>query len=110
MAFKSVKEIRNEQNAGKFTLDSNGDFADVIFLYCNDDEVMSAPVHYVTNADYTGYVQCTEIGCPFCVKGYKELPPLPSGRELKLLYYLRRINNEHYVSFRFTGVYIQPPE
>ena len=68
MAFKSVKEIRNEKNAGKFNLDGNGDFADVIFLYRNEDEVMSAPVHYVINAEYTCYVQCTEMGCPFCAK------------------------------------------
>lgn len=71
MAFKSVKEIRNEKNAGKFTLDGNGDFADVIFLYRSEDEVMSASVHYVSNAEYTGNVQCTEMGCPFCAKGYK---------------------------------------
>lgn len=98
MAFKSVKEIRNEKNAGKFTLDGNGDFADVILMYRSEDEVMSAPVYYVTNAEYTGNVQCTEMGCPFCAKGYKKLPPTKwSGAEtLKLL---RRINNEHYIFF-----------
>lgn len=71
MAFKSVNQYNEERFGGLFLLRNDGDYADVIFLYQNVEDVLVADVHYIKSADYTGYVHCCERGCPACAKGIR---------------------------------------
>lgn len=66
MAFKSVKTYNEERFGGLFLLRNDGDFADVIFLYRSEDDVLVADTHYIKSADYSGYVHCCGRGCPAC--------------------------------------------
>lgn len=72
MAFKNVDEFKAEKYGGKFILPNDQDFADVIFLYQSTKDVLVADTHYIKSADYSGYVHCTEIGCPCCAKGIRK--------------------------------------
>ena len=71
MAFKSVREIKAQRNAGKFILENDGDTAFVIFLYRSQDEMLSGPTHYIKSNEYSGYVHCLEDNCPACAKGLR---------------------------------------
>ena len=71
MAFKSVKAYNEERYGGMFLLRNDGDYADVIFLYRNEDEVLVADTHYIKSADYSGYVHCCGRRCPACEKGIR---------------------------------------
>ncbi len=66
MAFKSVKEYNEERFGGLFLLRNHGDYADVVFLYRNLDDVLIADTHYIKSPDYSGYVHCCGRGCPAC--------------------------------------------
>lgn len=71
MGFKSARAYNEERYRGLFILRNHGDFADVIFLYRNLDDVLIADTHYVKSADYSGYVHCCGRGCPACAKGLR---------------------------------------
>lgn len=71
MAFKSVKVYNEERYGGMFLLRNDGDSADVVFLYRNEDDVLVADTHYIKSSDYTGYVHCCGRGCPACGKGIR---------------------------------------
>ena len=57
MAFKTLNQYNAEKNKGFFTLQNDGDYADVIFMYRGIEDVMIADVHYIKSAEYSGYVQ-----------------------------------------------------
>lgn len=71
MAFKTAKQYNEERFGGRFTLRNDGDYADVIFLYRDYNDVLVADTHYIKSADYTGYVHCCGRGCPACEKGIR---------------------------------------
>lgn len=71
MSFKSVKAYNEERYGGVFTLRNDADYADVIFLYENEDDVLVADVHYLKSTDYSGYVHCCGRGCPACGKNIR---------------------------------------
>lgn len=71
MAFKSVKSYNEERFGGFFLLRNDEDYADVVFLYQDSDDVLVADAHYIKSADYTGYVHCCGRGCPACAKGIR---------------------------------------
>ena len=71
MAFKSLKDYNEEKFGGLFLLRNDGDYADVVFLYPSEDDVMVGDVHYIKSSEYSGYVQCTGKGCPACAKGIR---------------------------------------
>mgnify|MGYP007065811507 CR=1 FL=1 len=71
MAFKSMKTYNDERYHGFFLLRNDGDFADVIFLYQNIEDVLVADVHYIKSAKKSGYVHCCGEGCPACAKGIR---------------------------------------
>lgn len=71
MAFKTAKTYNEEKFGGLFLLRNDGDYADVIFMYRSEDDVLVADTHYVKTADYTGYVHCAGHGCPACGKGIR---------------------------------------
>ena len=69
MAFKTVESYNEARFGGFFLLRNDGDFADVVFMYRNKDDVLVADTHYVKGSDYSGYVHCCGRGCPACSKG-----------------------------------------
>lgn len=71
MAFKSIKQYNEERFGELFVLRNDKEFADVIFMYRNIDDVLVADTHYIKSADYSGYVHCTGRGCPACAKGIR---------------------------------------
>lgn len=71
MAFKTMTQYDEERFGGFFLLRNDGDYADVIFLYRNKEDVLIGDVHYIKTPDYTGYVHCTERNCPACEKGIR---------------------------------------
>lgn len=71
MAFKKVKDYNEEKFGGLFRLQNDGDYADVIFMYRSEDDVLVADTHYIKSADYTGYVHCCGRGCAACGKGIR---------------------------------------
>ncbi|MCM1226150.1 MAG: hypothetical protein NC320_01835 [Clostridium sp.] len=71
MAFKTVEQYHEEKYGGKFVLQNDGDFADVIFLYQSTKDVLIADVHYIKSDEYSGYVHCNGGGCPACAKGIR---------------------------------------
>lgn len=71
MSFKTIKTYNEERYGKMFTLRNDGDYADVIFLYQNEDDVLIADTHYIKSADYSGYVHCCGRGCPACAKGIR---------------------------------------
>lgn len=71
MAFKTVNNYNESRYGNTFLLRNDGDYADVIFLYRNIDDVLVADTHYIKSNDYTGYVHCCGKGCPACHKGIR---------------------------------------
>lgn len=71
MAFKSVKQYNEERFGGLFMLRNDGDQADVIFLYRNQEDVLIGDTHYIKSPDYSGYVHCLGSGCPACAKNIR---------------------------------------
>lgn len=71
MAFKSMVQYNEERYGNFFTLQNDGNFADVIFLYQSKADVLIADVHYIKSAEYSGYVHCCGTGCPACSKGIR---------------------------------------
>lgn len=71
MAFKTVKSYNEERFGGLFLLRNDGEFADVIFMYKSEDDVLVADTHYIKSPDYSGYVHCCGSGCPACAKGIR---------------------------------------
>ena len=71
MAFKTIKNYNETKFAGTFRLTNDGDYADVVFLYRSQDDVMVADTHYLKSAEYNGYVHCNGRGCPACGKGIR---------------------------------------
>lgn len=71
MAFKSVKQYNEERFGGLFMLRNDGDQADVIFLYRNQEDVLIGDTHYIKSPDYSGYVHCLGNGCPACGKNIR---------------------------------------
>ena len=71
MAFKTVKSYNEEKFNGLFLLRNDGDYADVIFMYRNEDDVLVANAHYVKSSEYSGYVHCCDRGCPACGKNIR---------------------------------------
>lgn len=73
MAFKSLTQYQADKNGDFFVLNNDGDYADVIFLYRNVNDVLVADVHYINTMTYKGYVHCCEKGCPACNYGERGL-------------------------------------
>ena len=71
MAFKSLTTYNAEKFRNFFVLRNDGEFADVIFMYRNVEDVLVADVHYIKSAEYTGYVHCCGVGCPACAKNIR---------------------------------------
>ena len=71
MAFKSLRTYNEERYGGLFRLVNDGDSADVIFLYRNVDDVLTADTHYIKSAEYSGYIHCNGRGCPACGKNIR---------------------------------------
>lgn len=70
MAFKSLTQYQESKNGEFFTLPNDGDYADVIFLYRNvEDVLIASDVHYLISSSYRGYVDCCGAGCPACNYG-----------------------------------------
>lgn len=88
MAFKSMKEYTEERTGDFFLLRNDGDFADVVFLYRDYNDVMAASVHYIKSADYSGYVHCQGRGCPACARNIRV------QNKLFIPMYVFAINNE----------------
>lgn len=73
MAFKSLAQYQADKNGDFFVLNNDGEFADVIFLYRDVNDVLVADVHYINTMTYKGYVHCCEQGCPACNYGERGL-------------------------------------
>ena len=71
MAFKTVKSYNDEKFNGLFLLRNDGDYADVIFMYQNEDDALVADTHYIKSSDYSGYIHCCGRGCPACGKNIR---------------------------------------
>lgn len=69
MGFKSVSQYNDERYANFLMLRNDGEYADVVFLYRNYNEVLVADAHYLKFGDFSGYVQCLGKGCPACNYG-----------------------------------------
>lgn len=71
MAFKKMNDYNEEKFGSLFLLRNDGDYADVVFLYRNLDDVLIADTHYIKSANYSGYVHCCGRNCPACAKGIR---------------------------------------
>ena len=71
MAFKTAKSYNEERYGNMFLLKNDGDFADVIFMYRDESDVLVADTHYIKSAEFSGYVHCCGRGCPACGKGIR---------------------------------------
>lgn len=71
MAFKKLKDYNEQRFQNLFLLRNDGDYADVVFLYEGEDDVMVVDAHYIKSADGSGYVQCLGRGCPACEKNIR---------------------------------------
>ena len=71
MAFRTLAEYNDERNRIFFKLDNDGDFADVIFMYRNLNDVLLADAHYIKSSEYSGYIHCCGEGCPACERGIR---------------------------------------
>ena len=66
MAFKSVEEFKEERYPNVFRMMSDGETADVIFLYHSKRDMLVGDAHYIRSTEYTGYVECPGAGCSIC--------------------------------------------
>lgn len=71
MAFKKMTEYNEAKFGNFFRLVNDKDYADVVILYRSTQDVLVADAHYVKTPDYSGYVQCSESGCPACAEGIR---------------------------------------
>lgn len=71
MGFKTVTAYNEERFGDFFVLRDDGDFADVVLLYQNINDVLIADVHYIKSSEYSGYAHCCGTGCPACGKGIR---------------------------------------
>lgn len=71
MAFKTVKSYNEERFGRFFRLVNDRDYADVVFLYQSDADVLVASTHYIKSSEYSGYVHCPGAGCPACAKNIR---------------------------------------
>lgn len=71
MAFKSINAYNDDRYHGMFILKNDQDFADVVMMYRNRDDVLVGDAHYIKSADYSGYVECAGRGCPACARGIR---------------------------------------
>lgn len=71
MGFRSATTYNEQKYGNKFVLQNDGDFAEVVFLYKSQEEVLIADAHYIKSADYNGYVHCVGHGCPACEKNIR---------------------------------------
>lgn len=95
MAFKSLKQFTEERTGNFFLLRSDGDSAEVVFLYRNADDALTASTHYIKSAEYNGYVHCNGIGCPACGKNIRV------QEKLFIPMFVRSINGEPVNEIRF---------
>lgn len=98
MAFKTVKDYNEDRYKDLFILKNDGDYADVIFLYQSDQDVLVASVHYIKSNEYSGYVHCLGDGCPACERGIrtqtKLFIPLYDIKDRKIKFFDRSIKFE----------------
>lgn len=71
MGFRTAEEVREEKYEGKFVLQNDKDYADVILLYRSTKDVLVADVHYIKSNAYNGYAHCLGAGCPACARGIR---------------------------------------
>lgn len=68
MGFKKATAYNEQKYGNKFILQNDNDFADVVFLYQSQDDVLIADAHYIKSNTYNGYCHCLGHGCPACEK------------------------------------------
>lgn len=76
MGFKKATTYNEQKYGNKFILQNDGDYADVVFLYQSQDDVLIADVHYIKSGAYNGYCHCLGAGCPACEKHIRIQPKL----------------------------------
>lgn len=76
MGFKKATTYNEQKYGNKFILQNDGDYADVVFLYQSQDDVLIADAHYIKSATYSGYCHCIGAGCPACEKHIRIQPKL----------------------------------
>ena len=76
MGFKKASAYNEQKYGSKFILQNDNDYADVVFLYQSQDDVLIADAHYIKSATYNGYCHCTGAGCPACEKHIRIQPKL----------------------------------
>ena len=76
MGFKRAAAYNEQKYGNKFILQNDGDYADVVFLYQSQDDVLIADAHYIKSATYNGYCHCLGAGCPACEKHIRIQPKL----------------------------------
>lgn len=76
MGFKTIDQYNSDKYKDFFILANDGDFADVVFLYRNTQDVLVADAHYIKTDNYSGYVHCCGTGCPCCSRHFKVQPKI----------------------------------
>ena len=71
MGFRTAEEVKESKYEGKFILQNDGDYADVVILYRNSKDVLVADTHYIKSSIESSYVHCLGAGCPACRKGLR---------------------------------------
>lgn len=71
MAFKTAQEFKEQKYNGKFVLQNDGDYADVILLYRSQNDVLLADAHYIKSSLESTYCHCLGTNCPACRKGLR---------------------------------------
>lgn len=72
MAFKSIEAFNDDHYRYTFRLTKDGESADVIFLYRAKSDMLIGPAHYIKSPEYSGYVECCELGCPACARNIRK--------------------------------------
>lgn len=114
MSFKTVEDFNKQRYDGTFVLRNDGDFADVIFLYRSEKDVLVADTHYIKSDEYSGYVHCTGRGCPVCAKGIriqtKLFIPLYNIKENQIQFFDRTMKFEPQLQQDVFSKYPNPSE
>lgn len=114
MAFKKMTDYNEAKYSGFFVLRNDGDYADVIFLYRDTDDVLMADVHYIKSESYSGYVHCLGKGCPACEKGIrvesKLFIPVYNIKEDEIQFFDRSIRFENQLQQDVFANYPNPSE
>lgn len=101
MAFRKMSDYNDERFKGLFLLRNDGDYADVVFLYRDINDVLIADTHYIKSSEYSGYVHCAGVpqGCPACGKNIrvqtKLFIPLYNINDRKIQFWDRNIRFEN---------------